>query len=225
MDNNPGKWTQEEDNILITRYNIVKKSLIMKLLPKRSWKSIKRRAIYLRITGQSVSNKYYKVDKNTVKLKIRTRGTGTHSFIFDKSDYKRVKNFTWYVNTAHEGRPHAVAKSAETNFKTLRLSRFIMEIPEGSGSIISFKDGNTLNCKKNNLLIGDRSLVRYVNEKPNKNNSLGIKGVYYDKKKDKYRVEFRINGKLRYFGIFKELREAKSVAKNVRAKIISGDIR
>jgi hypothetical protein len=46
----------------------------------------------------------------------------------------------------------------------------------------------------------------------------GVKNVYWDKKCNKWRVSFSINGKRKYFGGYDDLEEAKQIATSMRDK-------
>jgi hypothetical protein len=46
----------------------------------------------------------------------------------------------------------------------------------------------------------------------------GVKNVYWDKRCQKWRVSFSINGKRKYFGGYDDLKEAKEIATSMRDK-------
>lgn len=78
-------------------------------------------------------------------------------------------------------------------------------------------DGNTLNNKIENLRAATLTQNQY-NRKLNKNNSSGVKGVWWRKDIKKWRVSFKINGKEKSFGVFDNLELAELVAQEARTK-------
>ena len=78
-------------------------------------------------------------------------------------------------------------------------------------------DGNTLNNKIENLRAATLTQNQY-NRKLNKNNSSGVKGVWWRKDIKKWRVSFKINGKEKSFGVFDNLELAEIVAQEARTK-------
>lgn len=71
------------------------------------------------------------------------------------------------------------------------------------GKIVDHIDGNTLNCKKNNL----RIVTRYenmMNRKKHKSNKSGYKGVYLDKScsSKRYRARIQVKNRLIRLGSF-----------------------
>lgn len=78
-------------------------------------------------------------------------------------------------------------------------------------------DGNTLNNKIENLRAATLTQNQY-NRKLNKNNSSGVKGVWWRKDIKKWRVSFKINGKEKSFGSYDDLELAELVAQEARTK-------
>lgn len=98
------------------------------------------------------------------------------------------------------------------------LHRFIWtyangEIPENM--IIDHIDGNTSNNSIKNLRIATRSESSF-NKGMLKNNTSGVKGVYWDKKNKKWMAYGRINGKMKNLGRFSSIEEAKKEADKFR---------
>jgi len=57
-----------------------------------------------------------------------------------------------------------------------------------------------------------------LNSKISKNNTSGIKGVYWDKSRNKWTVRLSIDGKCKFFKRFNDLDLAKLVIEEVRNK-------
>lgn len=68
-------------------------------------------------------------------------------------------------------------------------------------------DGNGINNRLENIRAATVS-QNSANRKIATNNTTGIKGVYYDKRYDKYFARIKINGKTTYLGSFRTLEEA-----------------
>jgi len=69
-------------------------------------------------------------------------------------------------------------------------------------------DGNGLNNQKKNLRSATRSENGTNRRKP-KNNTSGIKGVYWKKDEQRWRIHFRRNGKLISSRRFKTIKDAE----------------
>lgn len=80
-------------------------------------------------------------------------------------------------------------------------------------------------CKTNNLINNLRSCTQQqncFNTKVNKNNKLGYKGVSLHKQSGLYRVVYKINGKQKLIGYFKEIKDAVN-AYNLTIKNVHGN--
>jgi hypothetical protein len=101
--------------------------------------------------------------------------------------------------------------------KTFTIHRLVglhfLENPENK-KCIDHINNNRLDNTINNL--------RFVSSQQNshnsvipKNNTSGVKGVYFDKKRNKYHVQITINNKKKHIGRFKTLEEATIARKKV----------
>jgi hypothetical protein len=78
-------------------------------------------------------------------------------------------------------------------------------------------DGNPNNNAISNLRLCNRN-QNMQNRKINKNNKLGIKGVCWNKKIEKYHVQIGLNEKVKHIGYFDNLEFAELVSIEVRNK-------
>ena len=78
--------------------------------------------------------------------------------------------------------------------------------------IIDHKDQNKLNNRIDNLREATKE-QNQQNRVKNKNNTSGVKGVFWDKTKNKWLVQIRANGKANHLGRYSDKSEAISVAK------------
>ena len=102
----------------------------------------------------------------------------------------------------------------KVNFKDYRLHRVIYLIHHGfMPNLIDHKDGNPLNNKIENLRECTNSQNNYNSKIPVTNTS-GMKGLR--KKRNRWIVEFYIDGKPRWFGSYKEKELAELVCMEAR---------
>ncbi|WP_252233758.1 HNH endonuclease [Clostridium sp. ZS1] len=80
------------------------------------------------------------------------------------------------------------------------MHRFIMNPP--SNKLIDHINGNKLDNRKCNLRIVNKSQNAMNSKKP-KNNTSGVKGVYWDKRSKKWEASIQVNMKKKSLGYFK----------------------
>jgi hypothetical protein len=80
------------------------------------------------------------------------------------------------------------------------MHRVIMGLPPGRVPEVDHKNGNPLDNRRSNLRIATRS-QQGANQRTSRR-LYGLKGVHWDKEARKWKVEIRINGKLRNLGRF-----------------------
>lgn len=96
--------------------------------------------------------------------------------------------------------------------------RILWALHKGSQpDIIDHIDGDTLNNNIENLREATHS-QNMRNSKLYKNNKSGIKGVYWDSEKRKWKATLRYNGKENYLGRFDDLSKAEKVVQEARIK-------
>lgn len=76
-------------------------------------------------------------------------------------------------------------------------------------------NGNILDNRIENLRVATHSQNMRNSHRPT-NNTSGVKGVYWQKDKNMWRVQIWNNGKQRYVGRFREINEAKVAASTFR---------
>ncbi|WP_241575047.1 HNH endonuclease [Rosenbergiella nectarea] len=83
------------------------------------------------------------------------------------------------------------------------------------GKFVDHVDGD----RSNNIWVNLReasALQNAHNQKLNKSNTSGIKGVHYDKATNKWLATLKVNGKPTYLGVFSEISQAEAVIKQAR---------
>ena len=135
--------------------------------------------------------------------------------LVDDEDFEELNSFTWYEGTGGYAKRH---KRINGKLTTIIMHRFISKCPENK--IIDHINQNTLDNRKSNLRIADKS-KNSMNRGKQKNNSSGYKGVYYDKRHNHYDSYITCNKKRTYLGSFKTAIEAAK-AYNEAALIMHG---
>ena len=87
-----------------------------------------------------------------------------------------------------------------------------------TGKEVDHKDDNSLNNKVNNLRESTPA-ENQQNSKFRNNNTSGHKGVYWSKERNKWVVRICLNGKLHFFGYYKNKEDAIKVAIEARKKL------
>jgi hypothetical protein len=100
-----------------------------------------------------------------------------------------------------------------------RVHRVIMGCPDEL--VIDHIDGNKLNNKRSNLRICTQGENNQNLTKLRTNNSTGYRGVYYNKKLDKYTASVSINKKRVYLGAYETAEEANQKAIEARGELMT----
>ena len=141
--------------------------------------------------------------------------------LVDDEDYERVSRFKWSAAV----RKHAVYGYRQSGPKKKRvnvmLHAFILDPPDGLE--VDHVDRNGLNNRRSNLRLATRS-QNLANTKLSRRNSSGVKGVRYDKERNKWRAEISATG-IRYFlGRF-DTKEEACGARSEAAGRLHGEFR
>lgn len=125
--------------------------------------------------------------------------------LFDLEDFEKIKGFVWYE--LQNGYIGAIDKN--TN-KQIYLHRFIMNATD-----IEIVDhiGHCLTDVRKSYLRKGTQTNNNMNSKLRKDNTSGIKGVWYMKKRGKWVAEIMVNKKKKYLGSFADKQEAITIRK------------
>lgn len=130
----------------------------------------------------------------TIKL------TKNKETLVDDEDFEMLNKFKWYADKAY-GTYYAARYIRSTTSKkgwtSLRMHRAIMG--KNKGKEIDHIDGDGLNNKKSNLRVCSHA-ENMKNRGKQKDNSTGFKGVWYNKRNNKYIAEITVNGKKTWLG-------------------------
>jgi hypothetical protein len=132
--------------------------------------------------------------------------------LIDDEDFNKIKIFKWIINYNKTSKDYRIKSSIENG--KFSLHRLIMDAKKGE--YIDHINHNTLDNRKNNLRKCTNQENGF-NRKIGKNNKSGVKGVYWDKQKKKWRATIGYNYKHIYLGYYENLEEAKNIY-NKKAK-------
>lgn len=116
--------------------------------------------------------------------------------LVDAEDYDRIKHLPW-----HQHKRYAVYSTTHADGKREngRLHRIIMKAPKGT--LVDHKNGNRLDCRKDNLrLCNEAGNARNAGKR--KDNTSGFKGVTFHKDTGKWQAAIRAGGNPKYLGLF-----------------------
>lgn len=118
----------------------------------------------------------------------------------DLEDIDKIKYIKW-----HFIKTRGYARGNNKNGKDFMLHRFLLN-PEDN-EFVDHINGDKLDNRKCNLRIVTKS-QNGMNSKTPSNNTSGVKGVYWDKRSEKWEASIQINMKKRCLGYFKEKEDA-----------------
>jgi hypothetical protein len=132
---------------------------------------------------------------------INSKKNGTHVVLVDDEDFHELNKFKWRLS---KGRYTFYAQRHVNNngiITSVLLHRQIMNKHLQKRLVIDHINHNGLDNRKCNL-----RTVSYAQNSQNKTSKLNATskylGVYFDKKKLKYRVQIMVNKKTRYIGLY-----------------------
>lgn len=120
------------------------------------------------------------------------------TFYFDLEDYDKIKPYSWRLNRGYV--------IAHINGKTAQMHRFVLN----ASKIVDHINHNKADNRKTNL--------RDCTPSQNNMNRNGVKGIFFDKSKNKWRARIGINCKTINLGSFKTQQEAIKARKKAEKK-------
>lgn len=131
-------------------------------------------------------------------------------FWFDKEDYDKIKDYCWFINN----KGYVYARSLENDGKHLLQHQIILN---ANGLKVDHKNHNTIDNRKSNLRIVTQS-ENMMNQKLRNDNTSGITGVTWDKRKNQWVARIAINYKRIHLGYFDTFEKAVKVRKEAEEK-------
>lgn len=137
-------------------------------------------------------------------------------FYFDKEDYAKIQQYTWYVHTNGYVRAREKKTCREITFH-----RFILNLDNCSFPLVDHINGLRFDNRKNNL--------RKVNYSQNMMNSKtynpsGFRGIYLNRKNNKWRARICVGGKRISLGEYVDIYDAVC-ARQEAEKLYYGEYR
>ena len=125
-------------------------------------------------------------------------------FYFDKGDFDLASQYCWDVDNST-----GYVKTIDRVNKTgkLYLHRLVMGCAKGDETIIDHKNGDKIDCRKNNLRFATKC-QNNVNKSLRSDNTSGVTGVSWDNRRDKLEVRITIDNKDKFLGRFNDFTEA-----------------
>lgn len=136
-----------------------------------------------------------------------------YSIEIDSENFELILNYSWSASVSKKGIKKKIYFLSIINGKTTYLHRMINKTP--SGKICDHKDGNTLNCKRENLRVVT-ALQNRLNASKIPNSKSKYKGVYVkNNRKNKYYSLVQRQGlPALFFGYFYTEEEAADAYNN-----------
>jgi len=120
-------------------------------------------------------------------------------FYFDIENYNLIKDYCWY--TDKDG--YLITKDSDGYL--IRMHRLVMNCPDDME--VDHIYHNLYDNRKEFLRIVNRPQNSMNKDKPS-NNTSGIKGVWWDKRRNKWTAEIKIYKKKKYLGAFNNINDA-----------------
>lgn len=142
---------------------------------------------------------------------------GAYFAIIDKEDYNLVKDYQWKVvrNKSNFTLCGTLVFDNKLNRKKIVYLHELVKPKNASGLCVKFKDGNRLNCTKNNILYLSRNSYSHLNyDKSSKHKQKGNENFRGVVRVYKSRIKF--NGEIIYLGTFTNPKDA-ALAYNAKA--------
>lgn len=128
-------------------------------------------------------------------------------FLFDKEDYEKIAPYTWGTDAYGYIVAHLGTINGER--KSVKMHRLVMGISDPNIHIDHIGHDMADN-RKSQLRVATRNENMH-NMQLSKSNTSGRTGVYYDKDRNKWRAAIRVNGNLKYLGLYDSFEEACKV--------------
>lgn len=144
-----------------------------------------------------------------------------YDVLLDDEDYDRLKGFKYYVHKRiadKYGRYYFARHICTEGKKTLTtLHRDVMGCTNGDGKTVDHVYGDTLDNRRENLRFSTVA-ENSRNQKINKVNTSGIKGVSWHKRIRKWQAQIKISGKKICLGYYADIKDAEKAYAEGSAK-------
>lgn len=148
---------------------------------------------------------------------IELKLTQNKTSLIDDDDWELVSKYKWHA-LCKEGRWYARTKlRINGKWIGLEMQKLIMGVPIGSprNDLVDHRDGDGLNNRKENLRRCTKS-QNMMNRGRQANNKTGFKGVFWDKREQRFAAKICTDKKTVFLGQFKDVEQA-ACAYNIAA--------
>lgn len=128
--------------------------------------------------------------------------------IVDDEDYELLRSFNWRLQR-NKRYSFAIRNDRLPDGRRTTIRMHHMVVCVGDGYVLNHRDGNGLNNQKSNLRVATKSQAQYT-KRLQRSSKSGLKGVFWDSTKRKWRAEISANGKKIRLGYFCDRKEAYS---------------
>ncbi len=149
-------------------------------------------------------------------FEIKRRNGDTYIVLVDDDDLHLVMSMGKWGVLVQPGKTVYVRKTLNSQKRLLSLHRFLMNPPEGVQ--VDHINGNGLDNRRANLRLASCS-ENNRNRGTSRNNTSGIKGVRWNKARQKWQACLDAKDLPRYWGLFDTKEEAAEVIQSVRARL------
>lgn len=125
-------------------------------------------------------------------------------FYFDLEDYDKIKSYCWFKSGRGYIESNMINKQGARIL--IKLHRFVMNV-ETREIIIDHINRNKVDCRKQNLRKYNQN-KNSKNTSLSKNNTSGIIGVSWEKSRQKWKAQIKVNYKAMSLGRYDDKEEA-----------------
>lgn len=162
----------------------------------------------------------YILHEDYAEIVIDSSKYGRKLIKIDLEDVEKCKIYTWHVSWKDD-RLYVATISKKLKINGLYLHRFIMDCPKDK--VIDHINNDSFDNRKCNLQIVTRK-ENAQNSKTPKNNTSGVKGVYWCKRDNVWVTQIEINGKTKNCGRFKDIKDAEKHVIKMRNKYYTNNL-
>lgn len=208
-------WTVEEEQLLrdMIAEEKPRKEIYATFYP-RSISAIKYKIKKLGLSGHiEYGMNEYIVDGNTTKIIMRDKEWNAYECLIDTEDMEFVLSCgRWHIAKRNNGLYATVGICHKEQY----LHRLIMNCPKGM--VVDHINGNTLDCRKENMRIITHGQNRQNQHVLHSKNTSGYRGVSWCKANKRWRAVVKLKGKQICNKYFKDKEEAHEYVVAMRAK-------
>ena len=160
-----------------------------------------------------------RIDGDAAYLSLTNRdGDTVGEAIIDLSDLGRVLAAgRWYASWNKLAGAYYVRSSRPVGGSMTFLHRFVTNAPKGAD--VDHRDHNTLDCRKGNLRVCSHAENMRNRHGAQRNSKSGIRGVYWERSRQLWRVQVKAKGRKHEIGRFADLNDAAKAAAEARARL------